>query len=73
MPPRRADIRRTSRLERLRRAWRALARISRQVAGAPDYAAYLAHCRRAGHPPRCTERQFLDEFFAAKGSRSRCC
>jgi uncharacterized short protein YbdD (DUF466 family) len=55
--------------ECLRRALRVL----RQIVGAPDYAAYLEHCRRAGHGPQLTEREFLTEFFQAKGSRARCC
>ena len=50
-----------------------LPRVARQVLGAPDYAAYLEHCRRAGHSPCLTERQFLDQFFAVKGKRVRCC
>jgi uncharacterized short protein YbdD (DUF466 family) len=43
------------------------------VLGFPDYARYLEHCQRAGHPPRLSEREFLDEFFAARGRAPRCC
>jgi uncharacterized short protein YbdD (DUF466 family) len=50
-----------------------LVRIFRSVVGAPDYEAYLAHCHRAGHPPRLTERQYVEECFAAQGKRMRCC
>ena len=57
----------------LRQMWRALPHVLKQIFGAPDYAAYLAHCRRAGHPPRLTEKQFVEEFFAAKDKRMRCC
>ena len=39
----------------------------------PDYDAYLEHCRRAGHPPRLTEEQYLKEFFESKGKGVRCC
>jgi len=53
--------------------WRALLRALRQVLGFPDYARYLEHCQRAGHPPRLSEREFLDEFFAARGRAPRCC
>ena len=44
-----------------------------RVIGAPDYEAYLEHCREAGHPPRMTEREFVNEFFASKGKGVRCC
>jgi uncharacterized short protein YbdD (DUF466 family) len=47
--------------------------VLRQIVGAPDYAAYLDHCRRAGHPAQLTEREYVKEFFEAKGSRARCC
>jgi uncharacterized short protein YbdD (DUF466 family) len=50
-----------------------VARILRQVVGAPDYDAYLEHCRRAGHPPRLNERDYVREFFEAKGKCVRCC
>ena len=52
------------------RGWR---RVLGRIIGAPDYAAYLEHCRVAGHPPRLTEREFVDEFFASKGKGVRCC
>ena len=45
----------------------------RRIVGAPDYQAYLDHCRRAGHPPRLDEKAYLREFFDAKGKRTRCC
>jgi uncharacterized short protein YbdD (DUF466 family) len=47
--------------------------VLKQIFGAPDYAAYLDHCTRAGHPPRLDEKQYVAEFFAAKGKRMRCC
>jgi len=43
------------------------------VIGAPDYEAYLEHCRTAGHPPRMTEREFVAAFFESKGKGVRCC
>lgn len=52
------------------RGWR---HILRRIIGAPDYQAYLEHCRQAGHPPRLTERQYVKEFFQAKGNGARCC
>ncbi len=67
--PARTDVART-------RLWRVLAaapRVLRRILGAPDYAAYLDHCRRAGHPPRLSERQFVDATFAARGRAPRCC
>jgi uncharacterized short protein YbdD (DUF466 family) len=42
------------------------------VIGAPDYGAYLDHCRRAGHEP-LSERDYVRDFFEAKGKRVRCC
>ena len=45
----------------------------RRMFGMPDYAAYLEHCRAAGHPPRLTEREYVKEFFDSKGTASRCC
>jgi uncharacterized short protein YbdD (DUF466 family) len=65
--PRRIETSRWARIVR------ELPRVARQIFGAPDYAAYLEHCRHAGHPPRWTERQYVDAFFAAKGKRVRCC
>jgi len=50
-----------------------VARIVRRIIGAPDYGAYLAHCRAAGHEPRLSEREFVAEFFEAKGKGVRCC
>lgn len=51
----------------------ALPRALRQMLGFPDYAGYLEHCRRAGHAPRLTEREFVAAFFAARGRTPRCC
>lgn len=51
----------------------AIARAVRAVIGAPDYAAYLEHCRRAGHPPRLSEREYVAEFFARRAAGRRCC
>jgi uncharacterized short protein YbdD (DUF466 family) len=50
-----------------------LLRIVRRIIGAPDYQAYLEHCRTAGHPPRLTERAYVDQFFESKGKGVRCC
>ena len=50
-----------------------LARIVRRIIGAPDYGAYLEHCRTAGHPPELTEREFVAQFFESKGKGARCC
>lgn len=47
--------------------------VLRRVAGFPDYPAYLEHCRRAGHAPRLSERQFLDAYFTARARPTRCC
>ena len=52
---------------------RALQRIIRRVIGAPDYEAYLEHCRSAGHPPKVDEREYVRAFFEAKGKAPRCC
>ena len=53
-----------------------LAAILRQIIGAPDYAAYVAHVR-AHHPERAplSEREFLSERLAARYERpgARCC
>ncbi len=49
-----------------------IARVLRRIVGAPDYTAYLEHCHAAGHPP-LTEREYVNEFFEAKGKRVRCC
>jgi uncharacterized short protein YbdD (DUF466 family) len=40
--------------------------------GAPDYGAYVEHCRRAGHV-ELTETDYVREFFEAKGKVVRCC
>jgi uncharacterized short protein YbdD (DUF466 family) len=50
-----------------------LARVLRRIIGAPDYAAYLDHCRAAGHPPNLAEREYVAQFFEAKGKGVRCC
>jgi uncharacterized short protein YbdD (DUF466 family) len=47
----------------------------RQVAGMPDYEAYLAHLR-ADHPGMTpvSEREFFDGFVRARsGGVTRCC
>ncbi|HEY6061061.1 MAG TPA: YbdD/YjiX family protein [Gemmatimonadales bacterium] len=49
-----------------------VARVVRRIIGAPDYGAYLAHCREAGHPPRLSEREYVKEFLDSKGG-VRCC
>jgi uncharacterized short protein YbdD (DUF466 family) len=43
------------------------------MVGAPDYEAYLEHCRAAGHQPLLSEREYVAEFFEAKGKGVRCC
>ncbi len=53
--------------------WRAALRVLKQIIGAPDYEAYLEHCRATGHPPGLTEAQYLQEFFDSKGKGVRCC
>ena len=50
-----------------------IARIMRRIIGAPDYGAYLEHCRVAGHAPRLSEREYVAEFFESKGKGVRCC
>jgi uncharacterized short protein YbdD (DUF466 family) len=50
-----------------------LLRALRRLIGAPDYEAYLEHCRTAGHPPRLSEREYVKEFFENKGKAPRCC
>jgi uncharacterized short protein YbdD (DUF466 family) len=52
---------------------RRVQRVVRRIIGAPDYAAYLEHCREAGHPPRLTEEQYVEEFFDKQGKGVRCC
>ncbi len=48
-------------------------RVIRRILGAPDYGAYLEHCRAAGHLPRLSEREYVRECFEAKGKGVRCC
>ena len=50
-----------------------IARVLRRIIGAPDYAAYLEHCRVAGHTPKLSEEAYVAEFFEAKGKGVRCC
>ena len=50
-----------------------LLRVLRQILGAPDYQAYLEHCRAAGHEPALSEREYVAQFFEAKGKGVRCC
>jgi len=50
-----------------------LARVVRRIIGAPDYEAYLEHCRAAGHAPTLGEREYVAQFFEAKGKGVRCC
>src|SRR3989442_7826114 len=47
------------------------ARVLRRIIGAPDYGAYLEHCRAARHSPRLTEREDPQELFEAKGNSVR--
>ncbi len=48
-------------------------RVLRQILGAPDYAAYLEHCKRAGHRPVVSEGEFVSEFFERRSRIVRCC
>jgi uncharacterized short protein YbdD (DUF466 family) len=48
-------------------------RAARRIFGAPDYEAYLEHCRAAGHAPALGEREYIAQFFEAKGKGVRCC
>jgi len=50
-----------------------LVRVLRQILGAPDYQAYLEHCRAAGHEPALSEREYVVQYFEAKGKGVRCC
>ena len=50
-----------------------IARMWRRIVGAPDYGAYLEHCRAAGHEPRLSEREYVAEVFESKGRGVRCC
>ena len=63
----------TERVSRRHSVVQRLFRIIRRVIGAPDYEAYLEHCQDAGHPPRLTEREYVDRFFESKGKGVRCC
>ena len=47
--------------------------VVRRVFGMPDYEAYLEHCRTPGHPPPLSEREYVTQFFEAKGKAVRCC
>lgn len=49
-----------------------LARAARQLVGAPDYDAYLEHCRRRGHTNPLTRRAYVREVLDRKGT-FRCC
>ena len=49
-----------------------VARVLRRIIGAPDYEAYVEHCRRAGRPP-LSEREYLADCFERKGQVARCC
>jgi len=53
--------------------WLRIARIVRRIVGAPDYEAYVEHCRAVGHPARLSEREYVEQFFEAKGNGVRCC
>ncbi len=50
-----------------------LVRVVRRIIGAPDYQAYLEHCRSAGHAPTLGEREYVAQFFESKGRGVRCC
>jgi uncharacterized short protein YbdD (DUF466 family) len=50
-----------------------LARVLRRIIGAPDYGAYLEHCRAAGHAPPLSEREYVAQCFESKGKGVRCC
>ena len=52
---------------------RRVASVARRMLGAPDYQAYLEHCRAAGHAPALGEREYVAQFFEAKGKGVRCC
>ena len=53
--------------------WSRIAAALRRVIGAPDYGAYVLHCRHAGHAVRLTEREYVQEFYESKGKTVRCC
>jgi len=42
-----------------------LVSVLRQILGAPDYQAYLEHCRAAGHEPALSERQYVEQAAVA--------
>lgn len=63
----------TNRRDALRRHTATFRHVFRRLLGAPDYEAYLEHCRRAGHAPRLTEREFVAQAFEAKAHGPRCC
>jgi len=50
-----------------------VARVWRRILGAPDYEAYLEHCRAAHHAPALGEREYVAQFFESKGQGMRCC
>jgi len=50
-----------------------LVRVVRRIIWAPDYQAYLEHCRSAGHAPTLGEWEYVAQFFEAKGKGVRCC
>ena len=53
--------------------WSRVARVVRRIVGAPDYAAYVEHCRKSGHPAPISEKEYVREFFEAKRTGVRCC
>ena len=64
--PRETDGGRWPRIARIRR-------VIRRILGAPDYQAYLEHCRRAGHEPQLTEREYVAQVLESTGTAGRCC
>lgn len=54
-------------------AFAQVARVVRQVLGAPDYDAYVDHCHRAGHPVALTRRAYIREMQDRKSHAIRCC
>ena len=50
-----------------------LVRVLRQILGAPDYQAYLEHCRATGHEPVLSECEYVAQFFEGKGTGMPCC
>jgi len=53
--------------------WSQVARTVRRIVGAPDYAAYVEHCTRAGHAPPVSEKEYVREFFENRRAGVRCC